>query len=495
MGARLTLAELARFADAPTLRAAAIEAMGRSGDPIALGPLTAALDDTARSVREAGIRALAALHARLEADARRRVEQSLVIGPGAHHALVEALLGGTLGVQRAAALVLGISRREDAVRPLTLALGDAELREAAMHALGLIGADAVEELVALVPDLEGALRADVYTLLGRSGALGPETRVQALLADALDDEDAEAAAAAATALGEIGGKAQLAHLLRALEREEPVASAAAAALGHLGARYYDEVRILVSSRGLGGPDAPYLCRILGACGRPGDAAFLRSALGADDKAVRRAAADALGQLPPTPRATDVDEALLFALADESPEVRAAAARALGAHAQLLAVGPLERAAHDSEAQVRAAAARALGDVARAATGDERVGALGQVRRLATGVDVVAAVPALEALGQIADPTDDPLLVTAIASADAEVVKAAARALGGRHDDGAARAALARALTDARWDVRRAAALALAEHGAAGRALLDAHRAVERDPLVLEAIAHSLAGSV
>ena len=66
----------------------------------------------------------------------------------------------------------------------------------------------------------------------------------------------EAAAAAAGALGEVGDREALAPLLRALGREEAVAHAAADALGRLGARHYDEVRVLVQSRGLGGPDAP-----------------------------------------------------------------------------------------------------------------------------------------------------------------------------------------------------------------------------------------------
>ena len=78
--------------------------------------------------------------------------------------------------------------------------------------------------------------------------------------------------------------------------------------------------------------------------------------------MRSAAADALAQLASSP---DVDEALRFALADESPEVRAAAARALGAHASAHAAEPLARAALEGEGEplVRAAAARALGLVA------------------------------------------------------------------------------------------------------------------------------------
>jgi hypothetical protein len=53
-------------------------------------------------------------------------------------------------------------------------------------------------------------------------------------------------------------------------------------------------------------------------------------------------------------------------------------------------------------------------------------------------------------------------------------------------------ALERALGDARWDVRRAAVLALADLGAV--AVLWTRRSSEQDPLVLQAIESVLAGA-
>jgi HEAT repeat protein len=50
-----------------------------------------------------------------------------------------------------------------------------------------------------------------------------------------------------------------------------------------------------------------------------------------------------------------------------------------------------------------------------------------------------------------------------------------------------RAALVEALADRRWDLRRAAAEALGAQGHSAHAPLRARRAVEDDPLVLEAI--------
>jgi HEAT repeat protein len=297
-----------------------------------------------------------------------------------------------------------------------------------------------------------------------------------LLAEALDDDLPEAAAAAATALGDIGTREALAPLLHALSREELVAHAAADALGRLAVTHYDEVRVLVSSRGLHGPDAPHLCRVLGACGRAQDTQVLKQALGADAAATRRAAADALGQLPP---ASDVDEALRFALADESHEVRAAAARALGAHGALAAGEALMRTALEDEPMVRAAASRALGLLAA-----RHPQARPLLRAVVDSSESVASVPALEALARLEDPEDDARFVTALAGGDSEKVKAAARALGRRQTQ-VALAALEAALGDRRWDVRCAAVQALAEQGASE--LLAARLEEEQDPLVLQAI--------
>ncbi len=490
LGASLPIGTLEPLLDKPTLRGATLEALGRTGALPVLGIVGAALEDPSRSTRDAAIRAIAELYRRLDPVGREAVAAEVASHRQALPALTGALLEATLGTQKDSALLLGLFKRPEAARPLVLALGDRDLREAAMQALTMIGAPAAETLAACAPDLESELRADAYALLPRLGPAASDPRVQALLAEALDDEAAEAAAAAAGALGEVGDREALAPLLRALGREEAVAHAAADALGRLGARHYDEVRVLVQSRGLGGADAPYLCRALGACGRADDAPLLKQALGGDSSAVRRAAAEALAQLPPS---SDVDEALTFALADESVDVRASAARALGAHRAEPATEALARCALEGEPLVRAAASRALGFVAA-----EHLSARPLLRRVADSRDPAAAVPALEALARLDDRADDSRFLFALQSLDAETVKAAARALAVRAPSSPddvkrnALAALERALVDPRWDVRRQAALALADYGALPQ--LWARRPSEQDPLVLSAIESALAGA-
>jgi HEAT repeat protein len=305
---------------------------------------------------------------------------------------------------------------------------------------------------------------------------------------------------AATALGEVGGKEALAPLFRALGGEDSVAQAAATALGGLGGRHYDELKLLIASRGFDGPEAPYLCRILGACRRSADVPLLCAALRGESAAVRCEAAEALGGYPPRfgegegarpgDPALEVDRALLIALADESPRVRAAAARALKVHHQRRAIEPLGAAARDGEGSVRAEATRALGAVARGAQGADRARAAEILRELADGADAVVALPAIEALGALGEREDDPRLLAALSAGEHEWVKVAAEVLGARAPGplpAGALPLLSRTLEHARWDVRRAAAQALLAHAAAypdARAALVARRSRETDPFVL-----------
>jgi HEAT repeat protein len=489
--ARLPVEALVPLTRTAVLRPSALEALGLSGDAEAVPYLLVGLTDPARGAREAATQALGRLHEALGAageEARRRVEATLRALPeDAEKMLVEQLLEASPGSRRAAASLLGWARRAHAVRPLMLALGDPDVQEAAAEAISLIGAAAVAEICTLSPELDGNLKAAVFALLPRLGPAAADARVQNLLTSALEDEDQEASAAAARALGEVGGKDALPALVNALSGPSRVAAAAAQALGRLGGRYYEEVRMLVHARGLHQKDAPYLCRVLGALGRGEDAPHLLGAMRDESQAVRRAAAEALagiGGAPGPATRAEVEDALCFALADEAPEVRAAAARTLGTLASGRAVEALAGACADGDPSVRAAAARALGTIGGSAAFDA-------LRTLARQGDGATVVQALEALGRAGDDTDEALLVGALEREDAEVVKAAARALstlgGVRAVEG-----LARALAHARWDVRRVAAQSLGERGGTGAlALLRARHAVEDDALVREALAGAL----
>jgi HEAT repeat protein len=483
----------------PVLRRAALEALGFAGDAGALPDMIAALGDRARGAREAAVTALQALHAMVSSEVAGRVEEHLHRAPAAAlEGLSATLASDSRALRRSAAALLGWARRPETLPALCRLLRDETTQDVAADAIVAFGADAAAPLQALCPELDPDLRALIFELLPRLGAAASAPQVCELLARALADDEPEPAAAAARALGLIGqsvglpaGQGTVAALFQALGREGQVAIAAAAALGAIGARAYDEVHTLVAAHGLSGPLGPYLCRVLGACGRADDRRLLLGALRDESAVLRRAAADALAALGNDPAVT---EALIFALSDESISVRAAAARALGSLGAAAAAPALAAvalgAAHeggrdDEPPAVRAAALRALGLIGGAE-------ALPALRTLATNLDGALASIALEMLGRHGTAADDPALLAGLQHADPEAVKAALRALGQR-DTAAARAAVTGALEHARWDVRRVAVEALgARPDAAARVALTARLERETDDLVRQAINQSLA---
>ncbi len=426
----LTAAELLPALGEATLRAAACEAMGRSGDETSVEILATALGDGSRSVREGALRGVGHLLASdsptMTALGKELATRLKRLGPLDEIAV--ALDTGNIDVQRAAAAVLGMTDRPEAVAPLIEALSDRELAREVQDALLQLGEVAVEPLVELLPDLEERERADAILLLPRLvAAKTSHPAVLSYLEGALDEDDPGTAAAAATALGQLGSREVLPLVWRALGREPEVAQAATEALARIGAHHPDDVHVLVRSRGLLGPEGPYLCRVLGRLGalagaaREGDVALLKGALGSGEARLRRAAAEALGELP---GAADIDDTLAFVLADEAADVRAAAARALGMHGGATTLASLERATHDPERKVRAAAARALAQIAALVPVAEAAHAavLDALRRVAGDADVVVTAPALEALGAHGEPADRERLREQLAAATDPLVR-------------------------------------------------------------------------
>jgi HEAT repeat protein len=482
----------------PVLKPSVLGALGHTRDPAAAQPLLHHLADASRAVREAATAALHHLHLSLDEAGRRLVADSLAaLPPQAEPMLVQALLEASPPLRRAAGSLLGLAGRASAAPPLALALGDEEVQDVAALALIRIGPPAMAPLAAMLAGADGPFRAAIYRLLPELGPLSPtvDARMQQLLIGGLTDEDAEAASAAARALGESGGVPALAPLVAALARAA-TAEAAVQALTRLGVRRPEETRELIRARGFTGADAPHLCRVLGACGRLEDGPLLLSLLRADAPALRGAAAESLAVLGGS---AETEDALCFALADEAAEVRLAAARALARFPSSRTAAALQGAAADAEPTVRAAAVRALGT-------RRTPSAVEALRALVRSTDGAVAVHALEALAAgeraagpaaSAAPSDEEVVLEALRRDDAEVVKAALHLLAERFRAAAAEAAgpegpplaaVIRALEDARWDVRRAAAAALAAHdGPAAREALRARGRVEDDAMVREVI--------
>jgi len=496
-GARLSLDLVLPLLEIPTMRAVTLAALARTGDRRAAEHLVRYVADPARSIAGAALRGLDELSQRLGRDVRGVLGS---LPAGAMNATIRAVVDGEPTVQRAAVRVLGWTGDLAAVPPLTLALGQVTVAEEAGAALAELGPDGVHALLALLPNLDVHLRAEVFRQLPRL-LPAPDATVLSLLAGALGDDDGELATSAAEALSSVGGPDSLGPLVAALGRNDPAAAAAASALGRLGQAHYDLVRVLVTSRGLEGPEATQLLRVMAGCGRAADLPWLRAGLGLAASEVRRAAADAMQAVRRAGAAfaREDGEALLFGLTDEDALVRAAAARALGADGLVTgSVEALARTAADPAVVVRTAAARALGEIAASTTGAARGVVLTALRRLADAPDPGTVVPALEGLGALGDPADDGRLLGGRRVINKKMVKAAARALGQRaqalsaHE---ARDALAAALRDPRWDVRQAVATALAAHGPSVHPVLYAARLRETDPSVQQAIDDALGRSL
>ena len=320
------------------VRYSAAASLGRLGDKRAIDPLIEVLSDDNFYVRRYAARALEQLDEQIWAQCIRGTKGDFV--------------------------QLALSKAPKAVVPLINALSsnDADARETAAHALGLLGdKQAVGPLIETLSDINTNVRRKTAEVLGRLG----DTRAVDPLIKALSHSHSGVREAAAKALGQLGDKRTVDPLIAALSKRDDdsaVLWSAAKALGRLGdKRAVDPligtlsddncwvreaaVKALVQ---LGDVTVAPLIEALShrhvsaaatALGRLGNVAVkpLIKALSADDYYdVRKASAEALGQLGDK-RAVGP---LIDALSDDDYDLRKAAAETLGRLGDKRAVGPL-----------------------------------------------------------------------------------------------------------------------------------------------------------
>jgi HEAT repeat protein len=199
--------------------------------------------------------------------------------------------------------------------------------------------------------------------------------------------------------------------------------------------------------------------------------------------VRRAAIEHL----PFIEDSRVIPALVDSLADASPRLRGAAARAFGYVESGIALSHLLAALDDSDPWVRYFAARSIGRHAR----DEGLDLLGRVAQ--SDAAGFARVAAIEAIGQIGGPRAVAILTPLTAAEDRDLSRAALVALGAtRHPD--ALPPLLAALRSPDISRREDAIRALSEHGGTGIAdSLQWVAAADEEAQVAQAAIDSLAG--
>ncbi len=204
----LKMDEIRTMLEQAVLRPALMTALGHSQDVAAVPILIEGLIEKARGAREAALVGLYRLHHSLKEDGRRTIVEAISrLDEMAVRSMLRALMEATPAVREATAALLGWTGRLEMIRPLVLALGDADasVQEAAGQAL--LGMDAKEAalgpLIEMLPGLDPRSRGNVCRFFTkhapalRTRLSAPlRARLTALLDQARSDKNAQTAAAA-----------------------------------------------------------------------------------------------------------------------------------------------------------------------------------------------------------------------------------------------------------------------------------------------------------
>lgn len=344
------LARLQDEQERDVVKHAVLDALGRIGDPRALQPIIEVLQHEGNGE----LRASAAQALGLFSDARAR------------QALLDALQSEQkIVVQAAVVGALGHLQHEQAVNPLLALLRQTrqpELRREIARSLGTIGDPrAVKPLLAIMqqapndPGLES-------TAIVALGQIGDPLAIEPLLR-AFDAEDLVTRLRVIEALGKIGHRNATQPLLNRLQQS--LAETSSLATEPITQTFAEHMSLL--------HEQTAIVQALGRIQDPRAVDGLRQALAmrafAQDSAEglrlregiyqrRRAAMVALSQLV----AQQVVDALVGLLQDQDGQIRAEAARLLGAYGDVRSVEQLIAVLQDPQADVRLEATHALGQL-------------------------------------------------------------------------------------------------------------------------------------
>lgn len=492
-------ARLAPLLEIRAMRLPGFRVLGHSDEAEAAPLLVRGLSDPSRGTREAALAGIGMQRTRRKPSELEALAAAVRAAPAAGlSACAQSLPTEDVTVAVGALAVLGWSGAVEQVGAMLRLCEDDRLRPFVEEAVECLPKDRpLRDAVAAALEQQGPFgRLSALALLAR---LGSPAALESLVREA-SDPSGFLQAEAICALGQLGDSRVVGPLVGLLGDDAPAVSGiAATALVRIGQQSKEAcAAALVAMRDRAGssPSAA-LFRVLGALGAAEDLARLRAGLRRPAVVQRMAAAGAISSLAqrgvtllgPAPE-------LVEALLDSAWSVRAAAARAYVELAKAVAEGhiesgedgPLPRAAavalvrslDDPEPAVRAAAVEALGATGR----KEHAAAIARLARASEvpPVVVLAALRALVALGGA--PAD--VVARAAAHPDPEVVKeavGAAARLEGSQGEGILRSAA----LHSRWDVRQAAARAMAERGDPGLQATAAGLAAEDpDPLVARA---------
>jgi len=203
----LPVAEVLPLREAVALRPAMMTSLGYSKDAAAVPVLIDGLLDKARGAREAALVALYRLYQQLnDAGKKQVIESAKRLDEMAVRSSLRALLEATPPVRQATAALLGWTGRREMLRPLVLALGDADrnVGETTGQAILQMGVEAISVLCDMLPTLDPRSRASAFHFFNRHATEitdeGLRGQIRSLLGYGTQDKNAATAQAAEQAL-------------------------------------------------------------------------------------------------------------------------------------------------------------------------------------------------------------------------------------------------------------------------------------------------------
>ncbi|HVT08031.1 MAG TPA: HEAT repeat domain-containing protein [Polyangia bacterium] len=408
------VAPLTALLDQPQYAGEAARALGRTGDIAAVAPLVRYIARASAAAVRLAAEALSDLHQRYcdRFDDARPVETSIKAGaevPGFSRHLLLALQEGDPTEQAAICFVLGVIQDPSTTSALTALLdGPPLVAAAAAAALGGLAHQAGENVLAGIRTGSPTHRKALLPHISGGWAAAD-------VVACLRDEDPDVRVLACDALARMGAVGEVAALFPVLgDPDTRVSYAAVGAIQSLGSNETERLALEAARS----PDVRVrraAVRILTYFGSTSALGVFLSALEDPDERVREAAVQAL-PLMDDPRAF---ETLLACAKSKSEKTRAAAMRSLGqSMGDLRASAYLMKGIRDPDPWVRYYACQSLGKLAFEPAAEAIIGLLddpaGQVRIAAIeALSCLKSEPAIAALSQAATDTDEDVQRAAI----------------------------------------------------------------------------------
>jgi len=421
-----------------------IETLGSFGDLRSLNPILSVLQVERKFIRNSAIRSLLDLSSGMtmhkEILIRERLREIYSQGLGLY--LMSALDDPDPKVKCGAIRIFGWVCDTNAVKKLIPMLG-ADFRDEVSETLIQMGREAVHILIPEILNHPEKIREGIGWVLGEIG----DRRAVFALINLLDDPCGHVRQVSAHALGKLRDLQGVKPLLKTLgDTYHNVQETAAEALSLIGGRsLVDQLKKMVNH------DLAtmrlHAIQLLGILDPENSMEELEIGLKDENPRVRNAAVISLGKI----FSREASLGIIGALADEDSQVRLSALSILVKIKDSDWLKHVESLVHDNDIWVRAAVARSL-------VFSEGKGKSYLLDLLNDPIGVVQ-IAALEALGNLREPSIVPIILSMTRASDPDVKVAAIDSLG-HIGDPIVKDSLREFLNDSHWNVRAAAAMSL-----------------------------------